>query len=198
MLRNEGVPVDDIVGGVIGNQQIQSRVTEVQADGTVVFDVLVTPDHTSSAETYQVAKMDLFNKGLRYQLNEFVRLRKGIVQSSPAISYNLPKFFIPRLDVTFKKLYEKDNHLILQGNFLYQGKEYLLGKLLFVLKNDRNEYVFSAISGLNSNFYATIDLGNLEPGEYAIYVVGGVIEGTDTQGKIKPGYNPTDYKIQVK
>ena len=62
MLRNEGVPVDDIVGGVIGNQQIQSRVTEVQADGTVVFDVLVTPDHTSSAETYQVAKMDLLIK----------------------------------------------------------------------------------------------------------------------------------------
>ena len=158
MLRNDGVPVDDIVGGVIGNQQIRSRVTEVQPDGTVVFDVMVTPNHTSSAETYQITKMDLFNEGLRYQLNKFVRLRKGVVQSSPAISYNLPKIFIPRLDVTFTKLYEKDNHLILQGSFLYQGKEYLLGKLLFVLKNSRNEYVFSAISGLNSIFYARIDL----------------------------------------
>jgi hypothetical protein len=32
---------------------------------------------------------------------------------------------------------------------------------------------------------------------HAIYAAGGVVDGKDAQGKVKPGYNPTGYKIQV-
>jgi hypothetical protein len=40
-------------------------------------------------------------------------------------------------------------------------------------------------------------LSLVAPGEYAIYAAGGVVDGMDAQGKVKPGYNPTGYKIQA-
>ncbi len=197
MLRQDGVPVDDIVMGVIGKTQVQSRVVEVQRNGGEVFDVSVTPNHTSDAETYQVRKMDLFTAAIRYSLGESQGQRKGVVQSGGPTTYNLPNFFIPRITLNFKQLYQQNGALIAQGNFLYQGKSYMLGKVLFVLKNQEHQYIFATNPGLNGDFAARLDLSQVQPGEYAIYAAGGVVDGMDALGKVKPGYNPTGYKIQV-
>jgi hypothetical protein len=119
------------------------------------------------------------------------------VQASGTTSYTLPNFFIPRFTVNFDQIYKQNGTFIIKGNFLFQGKTYLLGKVLFVLKNREHEYVFASNAGVNGNFSARFDLNKVEPGEYAIYVAGGVVDGMDALGKVKPGYNPTGYKIQV-
>ncbi len=198
MLRQDGVPVDDIVSGVIGTTQVQSRVVEVQQNGSEVFDVSVTPNHTSDSETYQVHKIDLYSQAVEYELGKSQGERKGEVQSSAPSSDNVPKFFIPRISLDFKQLYQLNDALILQGTFQYQGKTYMLGKVLFVLKNSQHQYVFPANPGVNGNFAARLDLSQIPKGEYAIYVVGGVLNGMDALEKPSFGYNPTGYKIQVK
>ncbi len=198
MLRQNGVPVDDIVASVIGQQQMQSRVVEVQPDGQEVFEVSVTPNHTSDAETYQVRKMDLYTPADQYVLGKNPGQRKGLVQSNEPTTYSLPNFFLPRISLHFDQLYQQNNALIVMGSFLYQGKSYMLGKVLFVLKNRQHQYIFSTNAGLNGDFEGRLDLKPVQPGEYAIYVAGGVVNGMDALGKVKPGYNPTGYKIQVK
>ena len=198
MLRQNGVPVDNIVGGVIGQQQVQSRVVEVQPDGQEVFDISVTPNHTSDAETYQVRKMDLYTVADQYDLGKDPGQRKGVVQSAAPTAYNLPNFFIPRISLTFNQLYQQNGALIVKGSFLYQGNSYMLGKVLFVLKNQQHQYIFPTNAGLNGEFEGRIDLSQVPPGEYAIYVAGGVVKGMDALGKVNPGYNPTGYKIQIK
>ena len=198
MLRQNGVPVDDIASSVIGKQEVQSRVMEVQPDGQEAFDVGITPNHTSDAETYQVRKMDLYTAADQYALGKNPGQWKGQVQSAAPISYGLPKFFIPRLSLTFKQFYQQNGSLIAKGSFLYQGNSYLLGKVLFVLKNQQHQYIFASNAGLNGEFEGRFDLSKVRPGEYAIYVVGGVVNGKDALGKVNPGYNPTGYKIEIK
>ena len=198
MLRQNGIPVDNIVASVIGRQQVQSRVVEVQSGGQKVFDVSITPNHTPDAETYQVRKMDLYTAADLYGLGKTPGQRKGVVQSAVPIAYKLPKFFIPRISLTFNQFYQQNSALIAKGSFLYQGKSYLLGKVLFVLKNQQHQYIFMSNAGLNGEFEGRFDLSKVSPGVYAIYVVGGVVNGMDALGKVNPGYNPTGYKIQVK
>jgi arylsulfate sulfotransferase len=197
MLRQDGVPVDDIVNGVLGKTQVLSRVVEVQRNGEEVFDVLVTPNHTSDSETYQVRKMPLYTAADEAALGKSQGQRKGETQSSEPVSYKVPKFFIPRISLNFKQIYLQNGSLIVQGNFLYGGKSYLLGKVLFVLKSRARQYVFTANPGLNGNFAGRFDLSTVTPGEYAIYALGGVVNGMDALGKANYGYNPTGYKIQV-
>jgi hypothetical protein len=198
MLRQNGVPVDDIVASVIGQQQVQSRVVEVQRDGQEVFDVSVTPNHTSDSETYQVRKMDLYTVADEYTLGKSQGQRKGVVQATGPTTYTLPPFFIPRITVQFSQLYQQNEALIVQGSFQFQGKSYMLGKVLFVLKNQQHQVIFASNSGLDGQFEGRFDLGTVPSGEYAIYVAGGVTNGMDAQGKVNPGYNPTGYKIEVK
>jgi hypothetical protein len=198
MLRRNGVAVDDIVASVIGQQQVQSRVVEVQSDGQEVFDVSVIPNHTSDSETYQVRKMDLYTAADQVGLGKEPGKRKGVVQSAAPIAYKLPNFFIPRFTLTFNQIYQQNDALIVKGSFLYQGKSYMLGKVLFVLKNRQHQFIFPSNAGLNGEFEGRFDLSKVQPGEYAIYVVGGVVNGMDAQGIVNPGYNPTGYKIQIK
>jgi hypothetical protein len=141
--------------------------------------------------------MGLYTRAVEYALGESQGQRKGVVQASGPTSFNLPKFFIPRISLNFKELYQQNSALIIQGNFLYQSKAYMLGKVLFVLKNQEHQYIFASNPGVNGNFAARFDLGQVLPGEYAIYVVGGVVDGMDALGKPRYGYNPTGYKIQV-
>jgi arylsulfate sulfotransferase len=197
MIRQDGVPVDEIVMGVIGNVQVKSRVVEVQGSGEEVFDVSVTPNNTTDAETYQVRKMDLYNPAIQVALGESKGLRKGEVQATGTTSWNLPYFFIPRFSLHFDQIYKQNGTLVAKGTFLYQGKSYLLGKVMFVLKNREHQYIFASNAGVNGNFSARFDLSQVAPGEYAIHAAGGVVEGMDALGKVKPGYNPTSYKIQV-
>lgn len=74
----------------------------------------------------------------------------------------------------------------------------MLGKVLFVLKNQERQYIYASNPELNGNFSARLDLSRVEPGEYAVYVTGGVADGADAMDKVNPGYNPTGNKIQVK
>jgi arylsulfate sulfotransferase len=198
MLRQNGVPVDDIVSGVVGGTEVQSRVVEVQQNGTKVFDITVTPNHSTDAETYQVHKISLYTQGVEYTLGKNPGERKGTVQSSSPVADKVPNFFIPRISVNFKQVYQLNSALILQGNFLFGNKSYMLGKILFVLKNKHGQYVFAANPGLNGTFAARFDLSEIPKGEYALYALGAVVNGTDAQGKPKIGYNPTGYKIQIK
>jgi hypothetical protein len=121
-----------------------------------------------------------------------------VVQSAAPIAYKLPNFFIPRFTLTFNQIYQQNDALIVKGSFLYQGKSYMLGKVLFVLKNRQHQFIFPSNAGLNGEFEGRFDLSKVQPGEYAIYVVGGVVNGMDAQGIVNPGYNPTGYKIQIK
>jgi hypothetical protein len=141
--------------------------------------------------------MDLYSPAIQFALGESKGVRKGEVQATGTTSWNLPKFFIPRFSLNFDQIYKQNGTLILKGNFLYQEKSYLLGKVLFVLKNREHQYIFASNAGVNGNFSARFDLSQVEAGEYPIYAAGGVVEGMDALGKVKPGYNPTGYKIQV-
>ncbi|HTX80015.1 MAG TPA: aryl-sulfate sulfotransferase [Longilinea sp.] len=198
MIRTNGVPVDNVVASVLGAQQVQSRVMEVQRDGQEVFDVSITPNNSTESATYQVRKIDLYNSSMNYLLGQFKGERKGTVQTSAPITYSLPPIFIPRISVDFMQIYQQDTNLIVQGTFQYQNKTYTLGKVLFVLKNKDHQYIFQSYPGLDGIFDGRFDLSQVAPGEYAIYVAGGVIEGKDYSGKIMAGYNPTGYKIDVK
>jgi len=197
MLRKDGIPVDSIIDGVLGKQQIVSRVIEVQQSGEPVFEVFMTPNNKNNAETYQARRIELYTSGIDYSLGQLQAQQFGEVQSARMEDITLLNFFINRFDFSFTQLYEKDGYLIYQGYFFYQDEAYLLGRMNMVLKNRENEYIFQGNSGINGNIYGRIDLSQLEPGEYAIYAIGGVIEGNDVNGKIKPGYNPTGYKITV-
>ncbi len=198
MMRKDGIPVDTIIDGVLGKQQVESRVVEVRANGEVVFDIHVTPNNTTAAETYQARRIALYNASIETGLDEVRGQLKGEAQASPIVEMKLPNFFVDKFDFDFNQIFEKDDNLILHGNFTFEGKTYLIGRLNFVLMSGSKTYVFQASPSLNGNIYARISLKNLEPGEYAIYAVGGVIEGNDAKGSIMPGYNPTGYKIVVK
>jgi len=124
--------------------------------------------------------------------------RKGQIQANGPTTYKLPPFFIPTLKVSYKQIYQQNGTLYAEGNFLYRNQAYLLGKVYLVLKNKEHQYVFATNSGLNGEFEARFDLSQVSAGEYAIYAAGGVVEGIDTHGKIKAGYVPTGYKIDVK
>ena len=197
MLRSDDVPVDSIVDGVLGQQQVESRVVEVNEAAEVIFEVYMTPNNSTSAETYQARRITLYTRGMNYILGEEKGIRLGAVQSTAETELKLPKFFIKRLEINFNQIFEKDGYLITQGNFKYQGETYLIGRLNLVLKNQGNEYIFQGPAGLNGNFYLKIDLSQLETGEYAIFAVGAVIEGNDANGDLKPAYQPTGYKIIV-
>ena len=198
MRKDNGTPVDEIVQGVLGQVQVQSRVVEVQKSGNVVFDVSVTPNHTTTAETFQTRRIDLYTDGIQYKLGELPGQRKGEIQSAELITQAVPKFIINTLDLNFTQLFVSNGYLMAQGNFLYQGKAYMLGRINLVLMSQARDYVFQGNPGLNGNFYSRIDLQKLQPGEYAVYALGGVVDGMDAKGKIKAGFNPTGYKVLVK
>jgi hypothetical protein len=67
-----------------------------------------------------------------------------------------------------------------------------------MLKNMEHRYFIAPNPEVNGNFSGRFDLGQVEPGEYAFFVVGAVVKGMDCPGKVYPGYNPAGYKIQVK
>ena len=198
MLRNDGVPVDSIIDGVLGKQEVDSRIVEVQPNGDTVLDIFVTPNNSSSAETYEARRIALYTDAVDNLLGETPGKRLGETQSADLIESKLPNFFIKRLNINFHQLYKKNGYLIAKGNFTFGGKTYMIGRLNLVLKNKTHEYVFQGPAGINGLFYSVIDLHDIEPGEYAIYAAGGVISGMDATGKIKPAYSPTGYKIQVK
>ncbi len=66
---------------------------------------------------------------------------------------------------------------------MYKVKSYMFEKVLFVLKDRQHQYFFTSIASLNGEFEGRLDLSQVEPGEYAIYIAGGSLNGMDTLEK---------------
>jgi hypothetical protein len=143
--------------------------------------------------------MPLYTPAYTDLLTQTLPRRVGEIQTIPVSNeYKLPPLFINTLQVHFDRLVREDRYLLASGYFTYMGQPYMLGKALIVLQNERNTYIFPTNSGLNCRFYLRADLSGLEPGEYAVTLLGAVIEGNDAlSGSQKPGYIQTGYKVTI-
>ena len=200
-LRLDGVPVDDIVSGVVGETVTNSRVVEVTEDLEVVYEVSVhdTP-HSTSAETYQVERLPLYSpKSFDYTLATIQGQRVGTSYTNPLNTVmKAPNFYIGKLGESFKQIYRQGDRLVINGQQTHDGKTYILSQSFLVFRSRDNTYVFGANSGLNGQYFASIDLSTFAPGEYQLSVAGGVKEGNDmASDKIIQGHVATGYKVTV-
>jgi len=198
-LRQNGIAVDSIVDGVLGQVQIQSRVVEVDANKNVVFEMEVLPSaQDTSAETYQAIRMDLSKVKI---LTSFGTpgIRKGEGRYSDADTQTkLPNFYFGDLSGSFNTLVKEDDRLIVDGNLFYKGEAQLLGQAVIVLRSWDKTYVFKSNSGLNGRYFANIDLSTLQPGLYELSIAGGVKEGNDVLGgTTHKGLFQTGYKLTL-
>lgn len=200
-LRNNGVPVDDIVSGVTGDTITNSRVIEVTQEKEVVFEVSVHDTPSSpSAETYQIKRLPLYSaNSFDYSLGEVQGKRLGTSYYCPQDTQtSAPNLYIGKLGESFNQLYRQGNRLIVNGQQTNDGKPYILSQSVLVFRSKDNVYLYPANSGLNGQYFASIDLSDFAPGEYQISVAGGVKEGNDTSvEKITKGHVLTDYKITI-
>lgn len=198
-LKQNGITVDRIVDGVLGLVVVKSRVVEVDQDKNVVFEVdVLNNDQTTSAETYQAIRMDLTQSSI---LSSFgtPAPRQGTLVSLPQDqSTSIPNLYVGELSVTFNKLIHENERLIVDGNIFYQGKTYLLGQAVIVLRSWDKTLAFKSNSGLNGRFFSSIDLSVLTPGIYEISIAGGIKEGNDVlKGTLYKGYFKTGYKVTI-
>ena len=192
-LRRDTIPVDDIVSGVLGDTETLSRVVEVDKNSEVVFEV------SASAETYQAARIALYSpKSFAYSLGQIKGCRLGksyVCYQSDLIK--APKIYAGKHTASFNKITREGDRLIIDGVLRYDQKTYLLGKSMIILRSAKHTYVYEANSGLNGLFFLSLDLTELEPGNYHIDIFGVVVEGNNTQGKAMVGHFRTEYKITV-
>ena len=192
-LRRGTVPVDDIVSGVLGDTETFSRVVEVDENSGVVFEV------SASAETYKAARIALYSpKSFAYSLGQIKgrRLGKSYVCYQSDLM-KAPTIYAGKHTVSFNKITREGDRLIIDGVLRYDQKTYLLAKSMIILRSAKHAYVYEANSGLNGVFFFSLDLTELEPGNYHIDIFGAVVEGNNTQGKKMLGYFGTEYKITV-
>lgn len=198
-LKQNGVTVDKIVDGVLGEVVIHSRVVEVDPQNQVVFEMaVVNNDFTSSAETYQAIRVDLTKAKL---LSDF-GVRAHRLQQAETLkqdtSTTLPNLYIGDIRGTFNTLVNENGRLIVDGNLFYKGKSYLLGQAVIVLRSWSETYAFESHSGLNGRYFSSIDLTLLKKGTYELSIAAGVKEGNDVlKGTLHKGYFKTGYKITI-
>ena len=60
-----------------------------------------------------------------------------------------------------------------------------------------NVYTYAANSSIYGRFMASVDLNEMQPGEYLISIAGGLVEGNDALGKSDQGHFRTEYKVTV-
>jgi arylsulfate sulfotransferase len=198
-LREGGVPSDEIVSGVMGQSRIESRIVEVTESNEVVFEVAAKGNqYSSSAETYQAERFKLnLPQCFEYRLGKKKGERLG--QSYfcvPKTDFPPPLIYTWNLGVKFNALHREGNRLVVDGELTYMGKTYLLGRAYLILRSADNVRVFAANSGLNSRFFASINLDDLSKGVYQLSVAGAVREGNDTQsGALFTGHTRTEHKV---
>ena len=201
-LRDGGVPTDEIVSGVLGQTGIESRIVEVSESGEVVFEVSAKGNkYSSSAETYQAKRFEMYSPdGYKYRLGEIRAERLG--QSYfcvPNTAFPPPPIFTWNLGVKFNDIHREGNRLVVDGGLLYKGKTYLLGRAFLIFRSADAVRVFAANSGLNSRFFASINLDDLPKGVYQLSVAGAMREGNDVQnGTLFSGHTRTEYKVTKK
>jgi len=198
-LRNNGIPTDDIVSGVLAQTSTESRIVEITKAGKVVFEVAAKGNEfSSSAETYQAERIALYSPhSFYYGLGERNGERVGESNfCSLATDFSPPPVFTNTLIAKFNALYKKDNRLVVNGALSYKGKTYLLGRAYLIFRGTNNVRVFAANSGLNSRFFANINLDDLPKGTYQLSIAGVVREGNDAQnGALHGGHIKTNYKV---
>jgi arylsulfate sulfotransferase len=200
-IRADGIAVDDIIDGVMGKLVTNSKVVEVTENGEVVYEVSVRENkYTNSAETYQVERLPIYSgASFDYKLGEEKGERIGESYACTA-TYQIkaPNLYTPKLGVTFKRIYVENGRLVADGNLTYDGKTYLLGRAVFILRSKNTTYVYAANSGLNGRFFMSLDTKELKNGVYQLSIAGAVREGNDQlNGKIFEGHIKTEYKITV-
>jgi arylsulfate sulfotransferase len=200
-LRANGIPVDNIIDGVLGSVVTNSRVDEVTQDGDLVYSVKVKENKYSiTSETYQVERLALYSaQSFDYQLGEVKGSRLGKIISFPATNeVKAPLFYGGNIQVSFNRIVMENGRLVADGILTYDGKTYLLARSYFILRSKKDVYVFPATSGLNGRFFMNIDTHDLKSGIYHLSVMGGVREGNDQlNGKMHQGHISTEYKITV-
>jgi arylsulfate sulfotransferase len=201
-IRANGIAVDNIIDGVFGDLETDSRVVETTEKGEVVYEVAaLANEHTNSAETYQVERMPLYyGDSFNYKLGEITAERMGesyICSTTSLIK--APVLYGGRLGVTFGRIFIENSRLVADGSITYNGKSYLLGRAIFILRSTTDTYIYAANSGLNGRFFMSLDTKELKKGVYQLSVAGAVMEGNDQEnGKILQGHTKTVYKITVK
>ncbi|MEI7667584.1 MAG: aryl-sulfate sulfotransferase [Erysipelotrichaceae bacterium] len=199
-LKQDGITVDKIVEGVLGNIIIHSTVVEVSKTSEVVYEVKVlNNEFTTSAETYQATRVNLSSLTPVSMLtsNNGIRLSNPIFLDQDTQT-NIPNIYLGDLSATFNNLKNENQRLIVDGNLFYQGKTYLLGQAVIVLRSFTKTYAFKSNSGLNGRFFSSIDLTQLEKGTYEISIAAGVREGNNVlEGITHKGYFKTAYKLTI-
>jgi arylsulfate sulfotransferase len=197
---SDGARSDEIVSTVMGLLATRSVIREVTGTGEVVFSVSVSDNaNTSTASTYQAERMPLFSApSFDYRLGDIQAERVGRSYTSQVSDMiQAPLFYMGDLEVIFDRAFIEGERLVVDGHMLYQGKTYLLGRALFILRSQEHTYVYAANPGLNSRFFMSLDLNELAPGSYQLSIAGGVVEGNDYLGKQQRAHVKTPYVIHV-
>jgi arylsulfate sulfotransferase len=200
-IRKDGVAIDDIVGGVFGNEVTNSRVREVTQEKELVYAVKVTESkYTVTAETYQAERMPLYvDSAYDYTLGQVQGLRLGsLVYNSQTDMLQAPNLYAGKIKANFSRIYVEDGRLVADGTITYDNKVYLLGRAFIILRSDSNTYVYATSSSVNGRFFLSLDTKELASGTYQISVVGVVREGNDQlSGVDHKGHTKTNYKITI-
>jgi len=200
-IRKDGVAIDDIVGGVFGNEVTNSRVREVTQDKELVYSVKVTESkYTVTAETYQAERMPLYvDSAYDYNLGQIQGQRLGtLVYNSETDMVQAPNLYAGKIKANLSRIFVEEGRLVADGTITYDNKVYLLGRAFFILRSETKTYVFATSSSVNGRFFLSLDTSQLESGTYQISIVGVVREGNDQlNGVNHSGHTKTDYKITI-
>ena len=201
MLRQDGVPIDDLIQSVMGNTVTNSAIMEVTLDGEIIFEIsLHENDFTMAAGTYMATRIPLF---MPESFSTLLGQAKGERVGTPPSAripddVTIPPIHFGAMTAELNNLHRTGNRLILDGVLYNGGQTRLLSQVMIVLRGSEGAYVFAANSGLNGRFFLSVDLNLLSPGQYRIEFIGATVEGNDAQGRRTIGHFATDNKITVK
>jgi len=194
-------PCEDIVSGVFGQTVIRSRVLEVTPAGETVFEIAAFENrYTVSAETYQAERVDLSEMRSDTRLIEEQQADRLGIQEHCAQTDEItpPLLYTKRLAVEFSKCYREQDRLVIDGQLVYDGKSYLIGRAFILLRSKNDVFVFNANGGMNGRFFSSINLSELPEGDYLLSVAGMVREGNDADsGALLKGHYLTPFKVTV-
>ena len=201
-LRIGGEPVDDIVQTILDGLVTNSTVVEVTDKGEVVYEVSVHEnDFTNSAGTYQASRIPLFTgESFKTMLGEVKgeKIGNSYICGLPTIEFPKIPFYFGKLSADFNVAHvDSDDRLIMSGILYNDGEIYLISKAFIELRSKNDYYIFDAGGGINGRFFLSLDLDELNSGEYQIAVFAATVDGIDVEGKRQYGHFKTEYKITV-
>ena len=200
MLRQDGIPIDDLMQSVMGNTVTNSAILEVTLDGQIVFEVSVHEnDFTMAAGTYMATRIALFSPD---SFTTLLGERRGERIGTPPFAIapddlTVPPIYFGPMSVQLTTLHRVGDRLVIDGTLYNGGETRLLSRVFVILRGRSGYYAFMANSGLNGRFMASVDLSALSPGQYQIAFIGATVEGNDALGRPTTGHFPTEYRVTV-